>query len=82
MKKDPELADISLEDVPLRLSFGKHKGELLTDVPAGYLLWLFDQHWVKKSYPDIYDYIETNYSEIQDQDETQYYDDRYPEDYY
>lgn len=75
--KDTELKDLELSDIPLRLTFGKHKGKLLTDVPASYLIWLFEQDFVQKSYPDIYDYIEANYSEIQDRaDYEEYYEDR------
>lgn len=36
------------------LRFGKYKGERLGDVPASYLLWLFDQDWCPK---EVADYV-------------------------
>jgi len=40
------------------ISFGKYKGERLGDLPASYLLWLGDQHWIEEKFPDIKAYIE------------------------
>lgn len=42
----------------IELTFGKHKGERLGDVPAGYLLWLGDQEWLGQKFPEIKAYIE------------------------
>lgn len=39
------------------MPFGKHKGKKLANVPASYLLWLFDQDWIK---PDMKLYINEN----------------------
>jgi uncharacterized protein (DUF3820 family) len=39
------------------MQFGKYKGEKLIDVPASYLLWLYDNH---KCYGELKDYIEEN----------------------
>ena len=39
------------------MPFGKHKGKKLANVPANYLLWLFDQDWIK---PDMKLYINEN----------------------
>lgn len=46
-------------------TFGKHKGELLNEVPAKYLLWLYDQDWLEDSHPDLYDYIQENYQHLE-----------------
>jgi len=42
------------------ITFGKHKGKKLQDVPADYLLWLADQPGFDESKPDLYDYIDRN----------------------
>lgn len=47
------------EDVPM--PFGKHKGELVADIPDGYLRWLIDQEWVQDDYPDLYDQLKIEY---------------------
>jgi uncharacterized protein (DUF3820 family) len=39
--------------------FGKHKGQLLGDVPASYLLWFYDQEWAPK-FMDIMEYVAKN----------------------
>ncbi len=31
----------------LRLPFGKHKGQALSDIPLGYIGWLLQQEWVR-----------------------------------
>ncbi len=31
------------------MEFGAHKGKKLIDIPAGYLLWLDEQDWLKQS---------------------------------
>lgn len=46
--------------------FGKHKGKKIANVPASYLLWLFDQPDFRKSTlpenKEIYYYIKENQS--------------------
>ncbi len=42
-----------------RMPWGKHKGEKLMDVPASYLLWLFEQTWIK-DYPGLHAYLKKN----------------------
>lgn len=42
------------------MPFGQHKGRKLANVPAGYLLWLFDNNKLENN-PDIKEYIEENY---------------------
>lgn len=52
-------------ETPIVMSFGKHRGEQIEDVPPSYLLWLLEQDWIVK-YPDILRYIKENYDEILD----------------
>ena len=42
------------DDSPM--PFGKHKGELLEDVPASYLLWLLTTDWINQ-WPQLRNYI-------------------------
>lgn len=39
------------------MPYGKHKGERMADVPAAYLLWLYDND---KCTTDVAEYIENN----------------------
>jgi len=41
------------------MPFGKHKGELMSDVPNGYLRWLSEQSWIT-DWPDLHAYLEDN----------------------
>ncbi len=47
---------IAMNDDDL-MSFGKHKNKKMVDIPANYLLWLFDQDWLKAKYPFVWGYI-------------------------
>lgn len=38
------------------MPFGKHKGKMLQDVPASYLVWLMQQEWAEE-WPELYDYL-------------------------
>jgi uncharacterized protein (DUF3820 family) len=51
-----------IRDSEYQITFGKYKDTLLQDVPANYLLWLYDQEWLEEKYPELYDYIEENYT--------------------
>lgn len=44
------------------MPFGQYRDEKLKDVPASYLLYLYDQEseWVEENHPELYDYIEDN----------------------
>jgi len=45
------------------MPFGEHKGTPLKDVPAKYLMWLYedcDKDW-QDSYPELETYIEANW---------------------
>jgi len=42
----------------LRFTFGKHKGKLIEEIPANYLLWAFDN--IKHLDPKIREYIAKN----------------------
>lgn len=46
------------------MPFGKHKGEKMIDVPAAYLLWLYENG---KCYGEVRAYIEDNMQVIKDQ---------------
>ena len=45
-----------MDDTDL-MPFGKHKGIRMIDVPADYLLWVYDQEWCKG---EVKKYIEEN----------------------
>ena len=49
---------IALNDFD-RFPFGKHKGELLMDVPDGYYRWLSEQDWLK-DWPALAAYVESH----------------------
>lgn len=62
------------------MSFGKFKGERLGDVPAWWLLWVYDQKEMKRTRPQLYAYIEENLSYLEDRcAEDQNYGERYDE---
>jgi len=58
------------------MPFGTHKNEKMANVPARYLLFIYEQDWIDK-WPRVKGYIEENYrilqmqakKERQDQDE-------------
>jgi len=37
----------------ITMPFGKHKGELLCDLPDNYISWLLEQDWVITKFTDI-----------------------------
>ncbi len=39
------------------MPFGEHKGKKMANVPAKYLLWAYDQTWIRG---DVKKYIEEN----------------------
>lgn len=41
------------------MPWGKHKGMKLGEVPADYLLWLFEQTWVR-DYPGLHLYLKAH----------------------
>ena len=43
---------IKQQDEPM--PFGKFKGKLICDLPNSYLIWLLDQEWMAKDYPNLY----------------------------
>lgn len=55
-----------------RMPFGKHKGKAMEDVPADYLLWLWDEtdmHNREKQYTEdgfaVHDYIKENFASLE-----------------
>ena len=62
-----KLADaLTDEDV---MTFGKHKGAKLKDVPDSYLLWLYETDWCKTSNPRLYAYIYNVYEALEQEDD-------------
>lgn len=53
------------------MTFGKHKGKDFDDVPASYMLWLWEQDWIEDAYPDVYSYIKKNLNMLQQDAEIQ-----------
>ncbi len=48
-----------------QMPFGKHRGEKLGNVPAGYLMWLWDNNIVSvKNWNRVYWYIKENLDAI------------------
>lgn len=41
------------------MKWGKHKGELLKDIPPDYFMWLKEQSWLPQ-WPQLAAYIEEN----------------------
>ncbi len=39
---------------------GDNHGILMKNLDAAYLLWLYDQKWLKYKYPEVLEYIEDN----------------------
>ncbi len=44
------------------MGFGKYKDSKIVDVPASYLIWLYDQPNTFKKYPKHFNYIKNNHS--------------------
>lgn len=44
------------------MPFGKHKGTALANVPASYLLWIYDNLDLRD---DLKDYITENYQQLE-----------------
>jgi len=51
----PPLSDNS--SCPIR---GEYQGVKMVEVPAKYLLWLWDQTWLENKYPTVANYIAEN----------------------
>jgi uncharacterized protein (DUF3820 family) len=49
------------------MPFGKHKGKKLSEVPASYLLWCYDQPGMNNNWPQLLSYIEDNLETLTDQ---------------
>jgi uncharacterized protein (DUF3820 family) len=37
----------------MRITFGKHRDEDITDVPTSYLAWLEEQEWLHGKFPEL-----------------------------
>lgn len=42
-----------------RMPWGKHKGKQLKEIPAAYLLYLYEQTWIK-DWPGLHAYLKKN----------------------
>jgi len=50
---------MKLSPSEIEMPFGKHKGELLGDLPPGYLDWCIGQDWIKAKFPDLFEAMES-----------------------
>jgi len=41
------------------MPWGKHKGMKMSEIPPGYLLWLYEQPWIK-DWPGLHAYLKKN----------------------
>lgn len=41
------------------MPWGQHKGKKLGEIPPAYLLWLYEQTWIK-DWPGLYAYLKKN----------------------
>lgn len=53
MKKSDPFTDATT------MPWGKHKDTPMRDVPASYLLWLYEQPWIQE-WKGLYDYLKQN----------------------
>jgi len=49
--------------------FGKFKGKQITEVPAWYLLWCYEQDWFKKNNKEMYTFVKINLKVLKKQKE-------------
>lgn len=42
----------------IEITFGKHRGRRVRNVPADYLLWIYDQRWFQDKFPVLHKYID------------------------
>ena len=57
-KRKPALTDTD------KITFGKYQGKMLQDVPAGYLLWLYEESNIKEKNIALYNYIHNSMDAI------------------
>ncbi len=63
--KYPRPEDITIDGDKYALPFGKHKGKVLNEVPAAYLIWCCEQPWFIDGFEDLKEWIEENFEEIE-----------------
>lgn len=64
------------------MPWGEHKGTRLEDVPASYLLWLYEQSWCEPKWPGLYAYLQENEDTLLEQKQDEEPDDEAHEDGY
>lgn len=52
-------------DGDYKMPFGKYKDERIEDVPADYLLWLWDNGMFSKTQDPVHQYIAENFSTLE-----------------
>lgn len=58
--RDFPVADLMVPSDDYEMTFGKHQGERLGDIPDGYFRWLSEQDWLEDKYPELLAYIQEN----------------------
>lgn len=48
------------------MPWGVHKGKKLSELPASYLLWLYEQTWIK-DWPGLHAYLKKNEDLLMDE---------------
>lgn len=48
-----------------KMPFGKHKGKRMADVPADYLLWLWDNGVHQEPGKPVHGYIKENFKQLE-----------------
>lgn len=61
----------SKQSSKITMPFGKHEGQYLGDIPASYLMWLYEQDWLKEKFPDVNRYIQVNLGALQKEHEAE-----------
>ena len=46
------------------MPFGRHNGKKIANVPAEDLMWMYEQDWLEKKWPNIHKYIEDSMDAI------------------
>lgn len=48
-----------------RIMWGEHRGKLMRDIPASYLVWLLDQRWIG-DWPGLHRYLKLREKDLRD----------------
>jgi uncharacterized protein (DUF3820 family) len=50
--------DMGIRDDDPVMPFGRYKGQNLSVIRRGYLMWLTEQDWMEKEHPDLLSWVE------------------------